>query len=98
MSNPKEVFIIAGANGAGKTTFALNLIDNRFIKHFVNADEIAKEYWGLGEGIANIKASRTFLKTINSLEKGSESFAFETTLSGKGHLQRVKRLQEQGWK
>jgi len=94
----KEVFIIAGPNGAGKTTFAVNLIDNGWIQHFVNADEIAKEYTHLDSHLANFKASRVFLKTIDRLEKGKESFAFETTLSGKAYLKRVKRLKAQGWK
>lgn len=98
MCDPKEVYIIAGPNGAGKTTFADNLIDNGLIEHFVNADEIAKEYKSLGDLSADFKASRKFLRTIDSLEKGNESFAFETTLSGKGYLKRVKRLQEQGWR
>lgn len=94
----KEVLIIAGPNGVGKTTFAVNLIDNGWIQHFVNADEIAKEYLNLDKNIANFKASRIFLKTIDRLEKGEESFAFETTLSGKAYLKRIERLQKQGWK
>lgn len=98
MNSFKEVFIIAGPNGAGKTTFAVNLIDNGWIQHFVNADEIAKEYISLDENLANFKASRVFLKTLDRLEKGEESFAFETTLSGKAYLKRIKRLQKQGWK
>ena len=97
MNNPKEVFIIAGPNGSGKTTFAVNLIDDGWIEHFVNADEIAKEYKNLGVQSADIKASREFLKTLDALEKGNESFAFETTLSGKAYLKRVRRLQEKGW-
>ncbi|MCF6346285.1 MAG: zeta toxin family protein [Thiomicrorhabdus sp.] len=98
MNSFKEVFIIAGPNGAGKTTFAVNLIDNGWIQHFVNADEIAKKYTHLEHHLANFKASRVFLKTIDRLEKGKESFAFETTLSGKAYLKRVKRLKAQGWK
>ena len=97
MGSPREVFIIAGPNGSGKTTFAVNLIDNGWIEHFVNADEIAKEYKNLGEQSADIKASREFLKTIDALEKGNESFAFETTLSGSSYLKTIKRLQQKGW-
>lgn len=77
MSSPREVFIIAGPNGSGKTTFAVNLIDNGWIEHFVNADEIAKEYKNLGEQSADIKASREFLKTIDALEKGMNHLPFK---------------------
>lgn len=37
----KEVIIIAGANGSGKTTFAKKLLTTLNYK-FLNADEIAK--------------------------------------------------------
>ncbi len=39
----KTLYIIAGANGSGKTTFALNFAKLEGLK-FINADEIAKEY------------------------------------------------------
>ena len=39
----KTLYIIAGANGSGKTTFALNFAKLEDLK-FINADEIAKEY------------------------------------------------------
>lgn len=41
-ANPK-LFIIAGCNGAGKTTAAFTLLPQIFgCKQFVNADEIAR--------------------------------------------------------
>ena len=39
----KTLYIIAGANGSGKTTFALNFSKLKNLK-FINADEIAKKY------------------------------------------------------
>jgi len=39
----KILYIIAGANGSGKTTFALNYKELNNL-HFINADEIAKSY------------------------------------------------------
>ncbi|MDF1884569.1 hypothetical protein JHD49_11520, partial [Sulfurimonas sp. SAG-AH-194-C21] len=39
----KTLFIVAGANGSGKTTFALNFAQLDKLK-FINADEIAKKY------------------------------------------------------
>ncbi len=46
----------------------------------------------LDHHLANFKASRVFLKTLDRLEKGKESFAFETTLSGKAYLKKIERL------
>ena len=40
-SHNKEVIIIAGANGSGKTTFAKKFLET-FKYEFLNADEIAK--------------------------------------------------------
>jgi len=39
----KTLYIIAGANGSGKTTFAEKFSKNEDIK-FINADNIAKSY------------------------------------------------------
>ena len=39
----KILYIIAGANGSGKTTFALNFAKFQNLT-FINADEIAKEF------------------------------------------------------
>jgi predicted ABC-type ATPase len=96
-SKNKQVIIIAGPNGAGKTTFAMNLIDAGLIEHFVNADEMAKEFASQGREVANRKASKLFLSRIDAFVAAKESFAFETTLSGKAHLNRIRKLQANGW-
>ena len=43
MNDNKTFYIIAGANGSGKTTFALNYKELNNL-HFINADEILKIY------------------------------------------------------
>ena len=98
MSDPKEIFIIAGPNGAGKTTFTMDLIDEGFVAHYLNADEIAKEYRVKHPEAANIKAARAFLNRMDKFSQGDESFAFETTLSGLKYLKRIKNWKGQGWK
>lgn len=41
----KNLFIIAGCNGAGKTTASFTILPEIIdCKEFVNADEIAKDY------------------------------------------------------
>jgi len=63
-----DLFIIAGCNGAGKTTAAFNLLPNVFeAVEFVNADEIARGLSPLNiEGVA-FQASRIMLERIKQL-------------------------------
>ncbi len=93
-----DLFIIAGCNGAGKTTAAYNLLPEVFkTVEFVNADEIAK---GLSpfkvEGVA-FQAGRIMLERIRQLIKDNKSFAFETTLSGTLYIQFVKHAKNVGY-
>jgi predicted ABC-type ATPase len=87
-----ELFIIAGCNGAGKTTAAYNLLPEVFQTiEFVNADEIAR---GINkndvESVA-IAAARIMLKRIDYLIENKQSFAFETTLSGLTYLKIIDK-------
>ena len=74
----KHLYIIAGCNGAGKTTASNTILPKSLlVKEFVNADEIAK---GLSpfnpEGVA-IEAGRLMLKRIDELLESGESFSIE---------------------
>ena len=92
-------YIIAGPNGAGKTTFALRYLpDVESCSNFVNADMIAVGLSPLAPEKDRIAASRIFLKEIDNYIASRESFAFETTLSGKGHLRRIRYLRQNGWR
>lgn len=97
--NDKTLYIIAGCNGAGKTTASITVLPEILnCKEFVNADEIAK---GLSpfnpEGVA-IEAGRLMLERIKTLIKGDKSFAIETTLSTRSYANLVKQAQELGFK
>ena len=60
----KELIIIAGANGAGKTTFAFPFVEEQGYE-FLNADEIAKKLEIAGHQNAMIGAGRIFFKKLN---------------------------------
>jgi hypothetical protein len=82
----KDIFILGGPNGAGKTTAAQVLLPEALrTREFVNADEIAR---GLSpfnvEGVA-IAAGRIMIDRMRALVSAGESFALETTCSGKQH-------------
>ncbi len=81
----KEVIIVAGANGSGKTTFAKDFVKEKAY-YFVNADEIGATLEGQ-EGF-QLKAGRIFFAKIKELVEANQSFVMESTLSG-GYLTRI---------
>jgi predicted ABC-type ATPase len=91
--------IIAGPNGAGKTTFALNYLSEvTHCRRFINADLIASGLSPLSPELEQVAASRLFLGKIRQAVERKEDFAFETTLSGRAHLRRIRDLQENAWR
>lgn len=90
--------IIAGPNGAGKTTFALTYLSKHGqSRNFVNADLIAAGLSPLDPDREQVEAGRLFLKEIHRFITDRESFAFETTLSGRGYLRMIRQLITSGW-
>ncbi len=78
----KNLYIIAGCNGAGKTTASYTILPDIIeCKEFVNADEIAKGLSPFQPEKVSFEAGRIMLNRINDLLKENQSFAFETTLS-----------------
>ena len=94
----KHLYIIAGCNGAGKTTASKTILPKSLlVKEFVNADEIAK---GLSpfnpEGVA-IEAGRLMLRRIDDLLEMGESFSIEITLATKSYINLVRKAREKGY-
>jgi predicted ABC-type ATPase len=86
----KKVIIIAGPNGAGKTTFAREFLPREAdLPVFVNADLIAAGLSPFDPDAAAIRAGRIMLAEIDAHAVAGVSFAFETTLSGRGYLKRI---------
>jgi len=91
--------VIAGPNGAGKTTFARQYLSKETaIIHFINADLIAAGLSPLAPAGAALRAGRLVLSEIERLSRERESFAFETTLSGRRYIQRFQSLKTLGYK
>ena len=93
-----HLYIIAGCNGAGKTTASFTVLPEMLnCREFVNADEIAK---GLSpfnpEGVA-IQAGRLMIDRIIHLLKEGETFAFETTLATRSYIKLIQRAQKRGY-
>lgn len=80
----KKIYIIAGCNGAGKTTASFTILPEMLdCKEFVNADEIARGLSPFQPDNAGIQAGKLMLSRIKRLIESSENFAFETTLATK---------------
>jgi predicted ABC-type ATPase len=96
--NEKTIYIIAGCNGAGKTTASFTILpDILNCREFVNADEIARGLSPFQPESVSFEAGRIMLKRISELMKEGKNFAFETTLATKSHKERVEVAQAMGY-
>jgi predicted ABC-type ATPase len=93
-----NLYILAGCNGAGKTTAAYNLLPNVFeTVEFVNADEIARGLSPLNAESVAFAAARIMLERVEHLLQENKSFAFETTLSGHTYLKYIEQAKTKGY-
>ena len=94
----KVVYIIAGCNGAGKTTASFTILPEILgCREFVNADEIAKGLSPFQPEKVAFEAGRIMLERINILLQSEESFAFETTLATKTYKQKLVAAAAKGF-
>ena len=94
----KKCYILAGPNGAGKTTFADEFLPiEAECLNFVNADLIAYGLSPFQPRKMAIEAGRLMIELIRECVRKNESFAFETTLSGKGYIKKIIEWKEQGY-
>lgn len=99
MDSTKQLYIISGCNGAGKTTASYTVLpDILQCKEFVNADEIARGLSPFNPESMAIEAGRLMLRRIDELLNEQKSFSIETTLATKSYMRLVHRAQEQGYK
>ena len=94
----KNLYIISGCNGAGKTTASYTVLPEILnCKEFVNADEIARGLSPFNPESVAIEAGRLMLQRIDFLLEKDTSFSIETTLSTKSYINLVRRAQEKGF-
>jgi predicted ABC-type ATPase len=95
----KTLYLLAGCNGAGKTTAAFALLPGLLdCREFMNADEIARGLSPFRPEAVSVQAGRLMLARLRELRAGSESFALETTLATRHYLRFIAEAQGQGYK
>jgi predicted ABC-type ATPase len=98
-SKPKpNCYIVAGSNGAGKTTFATEFLP-RYAEctNFINPDLIARGLSPFDPNVALVRAGRLVLERIDQMSKSGSDFAFETTLSGRSYIRVIRDLRVAGY-
>jgi len=93
-----NIYLVAGCNGAGKTTASYTMLPEMLeCKEFVNADSIAAGISPFQPESVSFEAGRIMLQRIEQLVKSKIDFAIETTLSSKNYLSKAKEWQKQGY-
>jgi predicted ABC-type ATPase len=90
-----HAILVAGANGAGKTTFARHFLPTLYPGAvFLNADEIQREVASYARPIS---AGREILRRLGVAERQRDDFVVETTLSSTMYARRVEGWQSAGF-
>lgn len=91
------VYVIGGANGAGKTTSAFSVLPSLNITEYVNADAIAAGLSPFNPESVAIQAGRLMLERLKTLANSGADFAFETTLAARTFAPFLQRCQRSGY-
>lgn len=93
-----NLYIIAGCNGAGKTTASYTILPEILeCKEFVNADIIAAGLSPFNPAGVALEAGRIMLSRIHELIDEKADFAFETTLATRSYASLIKETRAQGY-
>jgi len=94
MSSDKSptLYLIGGPNGSGKTTFCKEYLPNEAgCLRFLNSDEIAKGLSPFDSTMGQIQAGRILLENLKRNLNLRETFALESTLSGRSYIKHLKK-------
>lgn len=95
----KNLYIFAGVNGAGKSTFYINQLESDyFYGTRINSDEIVKEFGDWKNKKDQNRAGKIALKLRESYLRRGIDFNVETTLSGRGIVRFISAAKASGYR
>ncbi len=95
----KKIYIVAGCNGAGKTTASFTILPEYMqCEEYINADEIARGLSPFHPESGPVEAGKLMISRINELMKKGTTFAVETTLSTHSYVNLINRAHKSGYK
>jgi predicted ABC-type ATPase len=93
------LYIIAGCNGAGKTTASNTILPTILdCKEFINADSIAAGLSPFDAEKYAFEAGRLMLRRIDQMIAEKVDFAIETTLSSRNYLSKISNAKLVGYR
>lgn len=93
-----NLYIIAGCNGAGKTTACYTILPEILnVNEFVNADNIARGLSPFNEEAVAFEAGRIMLNRIKELLQQQVDFAIETTLATKSYASLIRIAKQKNY-
>ena len=97
-SRKPTIYLIAGCNGAGKTTFAKEFLPTEAkCLRYLNVDEIARGLSPLAHDASAVKAAKLLLHELHDAIDHHQTFALETTLSGLTYLRLLRQARQRGY-
>lgn len=96
MNDLKDLVIVGGPNGSGKTTFARNYLRFRPMT-YLSADDIAGRISPEQPDRARIEAGREFVQKARELILAGKEFLIESTLSGRSLQKLIQEAQRNGY-
>ena len=96
MAAPKQLWVLAGGNGAGKSTF-YNLYLSKYGMKFVNADLIAKDMDPENPEGQSYSAATVAAKIREDLISQGVSFCFETVFSHESKIDFLAQAKANGY-
>lgn len=94
----RSLWIVAGPNGVGKTTFAEEQIQEiSGANAFVNLDAIARGISPFDPNLDQLRAGRIAIDLMRDAIAKGTSFIIETTLAGKGHKSLIRNARTNGY-
>lgn len=99
MSRP-QMFLIAGVNGSGKSSFTKNITRKHPILKIIDPDVIAKGMTGSFATVdaEALRAGKAALNMVQQCIHSNQSFIVESTISGRVYLKYLELARKAGFK